>query len=39
VREDTLLAGDAFCIAQYTVGLRADLRAKAATILPFAKEK
>jgi hypothetical protein len=39
VREDTLDAGDAFCIVQYTVGLQADMTVKAATILPFAKEK
>jgi hypothetical protein len=39
VREDTLAAGDAFCIVQCTVGLRADLRAKTATILPYAKKK
>jgi len=39
VREDTLAAGDAFCIVQCAEGLRADLRSKAAPILPFAKEK
>jgi hypothetical protein len=39
VREDTLAAGDAFYIVPCRVALRADLRAKAATILPFAKGK
>jgi len=39
VREDTLDTGGAFSIVQYTVDLRADMRAEAATNLPFAKEK
>jgi len=39
MREDKLAAGDAFSIAQCAVGLRADLRSKAAPILKFAKEK
>jgi hypothetical protein len=39
VREDTLAAGDAFCIVHCTVGLRAALGTESATILPYAKEK
>ena len=39
VSEDTVAVGAALCTVHCTVGLRADVRAKCATILPFAKGK